>query len=108
MTSLAKVTANVYGETREVELLFNPSKKYADGTQAVEMWGDEGPEGVLTVSIPGTTLGKGEYLIKTWGVNEPYRQPILDAGIFEDTGRRIRTGFVEAEIWKLVLRAGGE
>lgn len=59
------------------------------------------PWGVLTTNIPGVHLDRDEILVKTWGENEQFRSPLLASGFFEDTGRRIPTGYVMAEVWQL-------
>lgn len=61
------------------------------------------PWGCLTVNIPGTDLASNEVLVKTWSENEQFRGPALASGLFADTGRRIRTGFVAAEVWRLLV-----
>ena len=59
------------------------------------------PYGVFTVNIPDAPLGADEILVKTWEENTPMRQPMLDTGLFEDTGRRVPAGFCQAEVWRL-------
>ena len=56
---------------------------------------------ILTVNIPGTKLSDNEILVKTWSENEATALAALNTGLFQDTGKRIRTGFVEAEIWQV-------
>jgi len=58
------------------------------------------PYCTLTVNIPGTFLEKDEVLIKTWSENEPIANFLRNGDIFEDTGKRVRTGYVRAEIWR--------
>lgn len=64
---------------------------------------DCGPYAILSVAIEGAAeqLKPGEYVIKAWSENEPTARAVLEAGIFVDTGKRIRSGFVEAQIWRL-------
>ena len=64
---------------------------------------DGEPWATLTVNIPGTVLAEDEVLVKTWSENEELRQPALNTGLFIDTGRRVKSGFVEAEVWRRVL-----
>jgi hypothetical protein len=52
--------------------------------------------------IPGTPLADGEFLARTRAENESLRQPMLDTGLFVDTGRRVESGFIETEVWKMV------
>lgn len=56
----------------------------------------------LTTNIPGTVLETNECLVKVWSENEPYIEGLLKSGFFEDTKKRISSGFVEAQIWKIV------
>lgn len=58
------------------------------------------PWGTLSKILPGVKLAPGEVLIKTYSENEPFRQPLLDSGLFEDTGRRVPSGFINLEVWR--------
>lgn len=54
----------------------------------------------LTVNIPQAQLDPGEFAVKVWSENEPFIADILASGLFEDTGKRIPTGLVEAHVWR--------
>lgn len=88
------------------ETLYLVESKYAaDSSTAIELVLPSGePYAVLTVCIPevGTYLGPNEILVKTWSENMPIRASALASPYFTDTGKRVPTGFVEAEIWKYV------
>jgi len=58
------------------------------------------PIATLTVYIEGVVLQDGELLVKTWSENERIAQQALESGLFEDTGKRVPTGFVEAQVWR--------
>jgi hypothetical protein len=79
--------------------------KYSDGDrvaiQAKSL--DNEPYGTLTVNIPECPLdeNKGEILVKTWSENERFSKTVFDTGLFEDTGKRFGTGFVEAQVWRV-------
>jgi hypothetical protein len=76
-------------------------KQHARGFTRYDCVSEEGePYGTLSKILPGTPLGPGEVLIKTYAENESYRQPLLDAGLFEDTGKRVPSGFIELEVWR--------
>jgi hypothetical protein len=60
---------------------------------------------VLTVNLPGANLADGEFCIKDWSENERAAKAAMATGIFEDTGKRIPTGFVEAKVWKFKERS---
>lgn len=85
------------------ERLFIHKTHYYDGErialQIVDV--EEQPFAMLTVNIPEIRLREGEFLVKTWSENEDIAQCVLDLGIFEDTGKRFKTGFVVGEIWEL-------
>lgn len=59
------------------------------------------PYGVLTVNIPYEQLGDKEIFVKTWSENSIFAESALKTGLFTDTGKRVQTGHVEAEVWKL-------
>lgn len=76
---------------------------YREGATALHLVAADGePWGTLTVNMPGTELAADELLVKTWGENEAMREPALHTGLFVDTGRRVTSGFVEAEVWRRI------
>ena len=66
---------------------------------ALELW-NNGPVAMLTVNIPEATLFPGEFLVKTWSENEEIAADCLRSGLFVDTGKRVKTGWVEAQVWR--------
>lgn len=58
------------------------------------------PLGILTVNVVDHFPAPGEVYVKTWSENSEWAPSLLTTGLFEDTGRRIHTGFVEAQVWK--------
>jgi hypothetical protein len=70
------------------------------GGQAVTLWHEEEPFGTLTTNIDGAPLEPGEFCVKTWSENEPVWPVALASGHFVDTGKRVPTGFVEAQVWR--------
>lgn len=54
----------------------------------------------LTVNIPTAPLDNGELIIRAWDVNEDIAKAALQSGLFVDTGKRIPSGFVEAQVWR--------
>ena len=58
---------------------------------------------VLSVNLPESqaALKPGEFFAKTWSENAQIAEMALATGLFEDTGRRVPTGYVEAQVWKL-------
>lgn len=57
--------------------------------------------GVLSVNLPDVTLEPDEFAVKTWSENEELSKAAMDTGLFEDTGKRIPSEFVKAQVWKL-------
>lgn len=72
------------------------------GATAVVLECENGePLATLSVNVEGAKLGEGEFIAKTWSENEEIAKAALDSGLFEDTGRRVPTGWVEAQVWRL-------
>lgn len=74
--------------------------QYDNGRRAIRLVSGGLPFAVLTVNLPDDPLEEGEIFVKTWSENAAIRDPILALGIFEDTGKRVPTGFTEAEVWR--------
>jgi hypothetical protein len=77
--------------------------KYPDGSMGLVVWGsddDPSPICVLTVSLNTGPLPDDMYIIKTWGGNWSIARDVLATGVFEDTGVRLPSGRVEAQLWK--------
>lgn len=54
----------------------------------------------LTINLPDK-LEEGEFFIKNWSENEELAPSVLkETDLFEDTGKKVKTGFVEAPIWR--------
>ena len=77
----------------------------AGGALAVLLSNEECPPESLVFStnlVPsGAALAPDEFNVKSWSENEPLVAPLLATGLFEDTGRRVRSGFVESPIWRV-------
>lgn len=86
----------LYSEELRVE-----ATNYNDGTQAVVLYDEDGPYATFSVNMEGVVLAPGEFCAKTWSENEDMREPMLASGLFEDTGRRIKQGFIVAEVWRI-------
>ena len=99
---MKKIKINSYGTELEVVLV---KEKYVNGdSTAIELMCNEDgywePYSTLTVCIPGTILEDNEILVKTWSENEQLKE-LTKTDMFSDTGKRVKSGFVEAEIWKI-------
>jgi len=57
------------------------------------------PIAMLTVNLPHLFLKSDEMFIKTWSENKQIIDTICIW--FENTGRKVDTGFSEAEVWKI-------
>jgi hypothetical protein len=58
------------------------------------------PFAVLTVCEPSYKPEENEILVKTWSENSFYPE-VLATGYFSDTGKRLKMGNCEAQIWKI-------
>jgi hypothetical protein len=59
------------------------------------------PYATVTVNIRPNDCKSDEIIVKMYSENEHLRAPLLALGLFEDTGKRIESGFVQCEIWRL-------
>lgn len=77
----------------------------AGGAIAVQLVSEEGPPELLVFSTnlapSGARLAPDEFNVKGWSENESFVAPLFATGLFEDTGRRVRSGFVESPIWRV-------
>ena len=101
MSTLGVVNVNLYGTMCRV--ILQEEGCHLDGSRAIQAieFEDGSPFARLTVCVKGSTLAEGEILVKTWSENEPSAQACLKSGLFIDTGKRVPTGYVEAQVWKL-------
>jgi len=75
-------------------------EQYRNKRIALQIYDEEGPYCTLTTNIVGETLQPGEFFIKNWSENEEIAAAALNSGIFEDTGRRVNSGFIEVPVWR--------
>lgn len=63
------------------------------------------PIATCTVNIPEVAhrINKDEVLIKDWSENEGMLAGLIQAGIVEDTGLTVPTGFVKAHVCKVLI-----
>ncbi len=96
MGKICSITA--FGQQLNVE-----TAQYRNGRLAIQLTDPEDDQSWATFScnLPDEPLRENEFFAKTWSENEPLREPMLASGKFIDTGRRVRTGFVEAEVWAI-------
>lgn len=95
---------NLYGT--KYNTTFSVNQYGVSGRVAIElfMMGEYGrePFGILTCNLPYVPLEDGEVIIKNWSENEDIAKAALASGYFKDTGKRVATGFVEAQIWRVL------
>ena len=78
----------------------------AGGAIAVQLVAsDELAEPLATFStnlVPyGAQVSSDEFFAKTWSENEALVAPMLSSGLFEDTGKRVPSGYVVAPVWRV-------
>jgi len=100
----------INGKTFKIgdELVVIKTDHYTDGNRlSIELVCAEGedkgmPYCRLTVNIPKAILLPGEIIIKSWEENEYAAAEAKASGLFRDTGKRVSTGYVKAEIWEII------
>lgn len=77
------------------------------GRTAIQLFDDETGELVCTATanVLDEPLGHNEVLIKNYSENEGVLGALVRAGVVEDTGRRVASGFVTLPVCRLL---GGE
>ena len=49
----------------------------------------------------GAQVSNDEFCVKTWSENEVFVLPMLSTGLFEDTGKRVPSGYVVSPVWRI-------
>ena len=81
--------------------------RYQDnGRIAIVLFDDESGEQlfVASVNLPEVALPENHVFIKNWSENRGVLQSLVDAGILRSTGRRVPTGYVEADECELLIK----
>lgn len=81
--------------------------EYTNGKTYIELvcsGGDDdgAPYLMATTNIQGVDLDKPYLLIKNYSENQGVLNVLTKAGIIEDTGKKIKTGFTNVNICKLI------
>lgn len=80
-------------------------ESYNNGRLALQLFSDmHGMIATLTVNLPEEHLEDGEFFVKGWSENEVIIPDVLASGVFEDTGKRVHTGYVRASVWKFAKK----
>jgi hypothetical protein len=92
---------NLFG--KKYETVFD-TQHYPNGRIALQLIDPAEDElfCTLTCNLPDVYLEEDEVLIKNWSENEDVAKAAFASGLFEDTGLSVRTGFVEAPIWRIL------
>lgn len=99
MKQIGTMNFSEYPNSRIVE------GNYQNGQTAIVLWTEDGePLATLSVCMVDETCEEDEFFVKTWAENERIANELRSHPLFEDTGRRVRTGFVTAEVWKMMRR----
>lgn len=89
-------TIRVYGHVLGIRC-----EHYNNGRPALVLTDHEGIFAVVSVNIPEIALGPEEFLMKFYSENAAFEEPLRATGLFEDTGKRVSSGYVAIPIWQL-------
>lgn len=93
-----KIIVDSYGKKTECRII---TGRYDPPRLAITLETYIGePFGTLTVNLPDDKLDEGEFFVKTWSENEGLAKSCMNSGAFIDTGKRVKTGYVEAQVWR--------
>lgn len=81
-------------------VLTNPGR-YVDGSQILEIMGNDGPQFRATVCVPDRAPEPGYVMIKDWSENEGVLNALINAGVIEKPVREWPINFVTAHECKL-------
>jgi hypothetical protein len=78
--------------------------KYHDGNTCIDLICENGePMARCTVLVNGYPMAKDTVLIKDYSENEGILRGLEAAGVVRDTGMRVRSGYVEIPVCKLLI-----
>ena len=89
-----------HGTYENCHLLFG---KYHNKRTAIQIQHNERPLMKATVNITEAILKHDEILVKNYEENEGLLQSLIDAEVIEDTGQFVATGYVIANVCKLLI-----
>jgi hypothetical protein len=87
---------------KEHDLTIVKAKYIVDDSLAIAALDELGERFQISTNIAGVVLEADEFCVKTWSEGEWTLALLVKMDLFKDTGRRVKTGFVEAPIWRLV------
>ena len=75
---------------------------YTNGRVAIGLRESGIPYAIISINLPRDSFEEGEFPVKNWTENEEITPFLLEhTDLFEDTGKTVPTGRVEAPIWRL-------
>ena len=86
--------------TDELQEGYIQCRSYQNGNLAIQLMSAEEPLAVLSIPVDGVSLGKDEFVAKTYSENEGLLEQFVEAGLFSDTGRTSRVEHVTCPIYK--------
>lgn len=99
MKSIFHVTVKFFGENVRLEI---QHVEYTNGRTALIALDDEGERfGTITVNVPEADLDDDEIIVKMYSENAEWVPQVMAAlpGVFHETGRKVRTGYVESPVY---------
>lgn len=73
----------------------------------IDFYDAGGPYACLTVNLGNdVVLADDEIAVKTWSENQRIADALRNTTYFEDTGKRVAQGFVQAQIWRIKIVEG--
>lgn len=80
--------------------------KYGNGRAALQLIDDGELVLTATVNLPDEDLEDNEVFIKDYSENDGILEVLVNAGIIEDTGKRVRSGFVTIPVCRVLKKKG--
>lgn len=82
--------------------------EYGNGRAALQLMDADVGDLVMTatVNLPEEDLEDNEVFIKDYSENDGILEVLVNAGIIEDTGRRVQTGFVTIPVCRVLKKKG--
>lgn len=86
------------GDDYDIRLV---ESKYTNNRLAIEAYCTDSGErfGVVTTNLANEELKDGEFFVRIHSEGVWAKQ-LLAAGVFEDTGRTVASGFVDIPVWR--------
>jgi hypothetical protein len=86
----------------EVRLVWS---RYRNNRPALELMDGSGePFTTATLNLPLVQLAQDEIILRNHSENEGMLASLVDAGIVQDTGRRVSTGFICCPVVRILRR----